>query len=100
MSEPQGAVDAAIETLTAELGCTPSDITVVDVAPVTWPDSSLGCPMPGMMYLQVLTPGYRVRLLHEGKEYLLHTDRGRRAQRCPDGGIMGDGEGADIPPET
>ena len=100
MDDPQAAVDVATATLAHDLGCEPAEITVADVAPVTWPDSSLGCPAPGMMYLQVLTPGYRVRLLHRGQEYLLHTDRGRHALRCPDGGIIGDGEGADIPPET
>jgi hypothetical protein len=27
-----------------------------------WPDSSLGCPKPGVAYLQVITPGYHVLL--------------------------------------
>ena len=31
--------------------------TVVDARAVTWPDSSLGCPEPGMMYTQVLVDG-------------------------------------------
>lgn len=30
---------------------------------VTWPDGSLGCPEPGMMYTQALVPGYRVRIV-------------------------------------
>ncbi len=92
MEEPQAAVTAAVELLAREVGCAPGEIEVVDVTPVTWPDSSLGCPVPGMMYLQVLTPGYRIRLLHGGQEYLMHTDRGKHAMRCADGGIIGDGE--------
>ena len=36
-----------------------------------------------MMYLQVLTPGYRIRLMHAGRQYMLHTDRGRQAVHCP-----------------
>ena len=36
-----------------------------------------------MMYLQVLTPGYRIRLIHAGRQYMLHTDRGRLAVHCP-----------------
>ncbi len=97
MEEPQAAVAAAVEMLAREVGCEPGEIDVADVTPVTWPDSSLGCPAPGMMYLQVLTPGYRIRLRHRGQEYLVHTDRGKHALRCADGGIMGDGEASDYP---
>ena len=78
------AVALAVETLARELGCDPARIAVGDVTPVTWPNSALGCPQPGMMYLQVITPGYRVRLTCDGREYTMHTDQGRRAVRCPD----------------
>ncbi|NOX75997.1 MAG: hypothetical protein GXP17_05160 [Gammaproteobacteria bacterium] len=46
---------------------------------VQWPNSSLGCPRPGMMYTQVLTPGYRVTLMDSftGKEYVVHVGPGR-----------------------
>jgi hypothetical protein len=30
---------------------------------VEWPDGSLGCPKPGVAYLQVITPGYHVVLV-------------------------------------
>lgn len=42
------------------------------VEEVTWPDTSLGCPEPGMVYAQVLTPGYRFRLQSSGKIYQYH----------------------------
>ena len=29
---------------------------------VTWPDGSLGCPMPGRMYTMALVRGYRIRI--------------------------------------
>jgi hypothetical protein len=76
------SIRVAIETLARELGCEVEQIVVVESTPVTWRTSALGCPRPGRMYLQVLTPGYRVRLAHAGREYTLHTDRGRRAIRC------------------
>ena len=76
------AIRVAVETLARELGCQPEHIIVRESTPVTWRTSALGCPRPGMMYLQVLTPGYRVRLVHDGQEYLLHTDQGQRAIRC------------------
>src|SRR3954462_13176941 len=76
------AIRVALETLARELGCDVEQIEVREATPVTWPTSALGCPRHGHMYLQVLTPGYRVRLAHAGREYMLHTDRGRRAIRC------------------
>ena len=86
-AEPQSpAVRLAVETLARELGCPGEQIVVQDVTSVTWRTSALGCPRPDMMYLQVLTPGYRVRLIHGDREYVLHTDRGQRAIRC-DGSV-------------
>lgn len=53
---------------------------------VTWPDSSLGCPEPGKVYLQVLTPGYRFVFQAGSTTYEVHTDeRGRSAVMCKSG---------------
>ena len=90
MEEPREAVAVAVDTLARELGCAPAEITVAEARPVTWPNSALGCPRPGLMYTQVLTPGFQIRLVHGQQEYVLHTDRGHRAVRCPDSGIMHD----------
>jgi hypothetical protein len=35
-----------------------------------------------MLYMQVITPGYRVTLEHNGQRYQVHTDAGQRAVRC------------------
>ncbi len=72
----------AVADLAQLLGIAPPAITVVSVEAVTWPDASLGCPKPGMMYAQVLTPGYRVVLEADGKTYEYHTGRGRVVP-CP-----------------
>ncbi len=77
------ATAVARQTLAAELGCQPEALCVVGVEPVEWPDSALGCPEPGMMYMQVITPGFRVILEQAGQRYVLHTDQGRRAVHCP-----------------
>lgn len=90
MDDPDAAVEIAIATLCRELGCRPAELTVAEVKPVTWPNSALGCPKPGMMYTQVLTPGYQIRLARQAEVYVMHTDRGHRAVRCPDSGIMHD----------
>ncbi len=82
MDAETNAIRLAVETLARDLGCPAGQIVVHEATNVTWRTSALGCPRPGMMYLQVLTPGYRVRLAHDGREYTVHTDRGRRAVRC------------------
>ena len=76
------AIAVARQTLAAELGCRPEALGVVGVEPVEWPDSALGCAQPGMMYMQVITPGFRVTLEQAGQRYVLHTDQGRRAVHC------------------
>jgi hypothetical protein len=45
---------------------------------VEWPDGSLGCPKPGVVYLQVIVPGYHVVLLAGAGSYDYRADaRGR-----------------------
>jgi len=66
---------AAVAYLAAELDLPPDKVTILSSEPVQWSDTSLGCPQPGMMYAQVITPGYHFVLEAEGKEYQVHTDQ-------------------------
>lgn len=59
-----------------------SEVTVVEVQSEEWSDTSLGCPQPGMVYAQVITPGYRVVLEVKGERYEYHTDRGANVVLC------------------
>ena len=59
-----------------QLGIAATTITVRSVEAVDWPDASLACPQPGMMYAQVITPGYRIVLEVDGKSYEYHTGGG------------------------
>lgn len=72
--ELAGVVDAAIADLADRLEVDPSSVAVVVVEEVVWPDASLGCPQPDMMYAQVLTDGTRVLLEVDGIGYSYHTD--------------------------
>ncbi len=65
----------AIADLAQRLGLPESAINVRTVESVEWPDASLGCPRPGMMYAQVVTPGYRIVLEAGGKLYEYHTSQ-------------------------
>ena len=51
------------------------DILLVETMAVEWSDSSLDCPQPGMDYVQVTTPGYRIVLQVNGQSYEYHTNR-------------------------
>jgi hypothetical protein len=66
----------AQEDLAQRLDMSPEDILMVSVQAVDWPDASLGCPEPGMMYAQVITPGFRVVLEAEGQQYHYHSGGG------------------------
>ncbi len=80
--EAEQVVQLAREDLTRRLDLAPEEIQVVSVEAVDWPDTSLGCPQPGMMYAQVITPGFRVVLEAEGQTYEYHTDRSRAVVLC------------------
>ena len=83
---PPGAaqvVQLAKEHLAKDKGLDLAKIRVVKVESVEWGDTSLGCPQPGMMYAQVITPGYRVLLSDGTKDYEYHTDTANRVVPCP-----------------
>lgn len=55
-------VAVAVADLASRLARDESEIEIVDAKLVTWPDGSLGCPQPGMMYTQALVDGSQVIL--------------------------------------
>jgi len=72
----------AVTDLAARLGVDESAITVVSVEEVTWPDGSLGCPEPGMMYSQALEDGTLIVLDVDGTIYEYHGGVGRDPFYC------------------
>jgi hypothetical protein len=66
---PPSVIEAAVADAAARAGVDPGEVTIVSAEAVTFPDGGLGCPEPGMMYTQVLTPGYRVVVEAGGREY-------------------------------
>jgi hypothetical protein len=87
---PAGAeqvIRLAQKDLAQRLSLAPEAIRLVSVEAVEWSDASLGCPQPGMMYAQVITPGFRVTLEAEGERYDYHTDTGRLVVLCGEDGL-------------
>lgn len=67
-------VDRAKRDLAVQQNTNADAVTLVSAEYRDWPDSALGCPRPGMMYAQVITPGYLITLEHDGATYEYHTD--------------------------
>lgn len=67
----------AIDTLSKQLSIKPENINVIHVSVMNWPDSSLGCPKPGVNYLQVVTRGSMVLLQSNKKTYRIHIAKNR-----------------------
>lgn len=80
--EQTAVVELAKKDLAARLKVPESRITLALLEEATWNDSSLGCPQPGFMYMQVITPGYRIMLEVDGTQYEYHSDRGRNVVSC------------------
>lgn len=76
-------VATAVADLAERTGVAPGAIETLEASHVTWPDSSLGCPLPGLMYMQVLTPGTLIRLRADGREYRYHARTGGGPLLCP-----------------
>ena len=80
--EAAAAVDAALQAAAQHLGVSPDQLQVTQVEPHEWPDASLGCPQPGQMYSQVVTPGYLVMITSDGHQLEYHTDMRGRVILC------------------
>lgn len=85
---PDDASDKAVvlarAALNRQLGPAAASATLSSVVETTWPDSSLGCPQPGMMYAPVLVPGHRVVLRVGDASHEVHVGAGQ-AVVCGDG---------------
>jgi hypothetical protein len=68
----QTLVTQAKEDLADQLDVEPDQIELIEAEYVVWPDGSLGCPHPDMMYPQVQQDGVFIRLKVDGQFYNYH----------------------------
>lgn len=66
-------VPALVERLADELDVPSDGVAVVTDETVVWPDGSLGCPEPEMVYTMATVPGRLVVLESGGLEYTYHS---------------------------
>ncbi len=72
---PQGLLDSILKDLTERSSVSIDKISVIQAQEIIWPDGSLGCPQPGMMYTQAIVDGYRVILQVGEKQYDYHASK-------------------------
>ena len=75
-------VTQAKEDLAERLGIPITEIELLSFELVVWPDASLGCPQPGMAYLQVQQDGALIRLSAEEQVYDYHSGGNRGLFLC------------------
>ncbi len=77
------AAGSAAADLALRLSVSPTEISVQSGEQVDWPNSALGCAEPELRYLQVIIPGWRLTLGHQGVTYEYHADLdGERVVTC------------------
>jgi len=69
----QNLINKAVADLAQRLSIPVTQIKLMEAREIIWPDASLGCPQPGIVYAQVPVNGLLIRL-GVGKEmYFYHT---------------------------
>ena len=67
-------IERAKADLAQRLSIPASQIKTIETKEVFWPDASLGCPQPGIVYAQIPTPGYLIMLAYSGNEFEYHVN--------------------------
>jgi hypothetical protein len=75
-------VEQARQDLAERLNVQVEEIDFLDFELVVWPDGSLGCPKPGIAYIQVQREGYKILLGFAGREYAYHGGGSRPPFLC------------------
>ncbi len=78
----EGLIEKAKEDLAHRLSISLDQISLVEATGVVWPDSSMGCPQPGMLYKQVPEDGTLIILRVEGITYEYHNGGNRGLFLC------------------
>jgi len=85
-SSPSSGMESLIEKAKADLAqrlsISANQIDLIEAKAVTWPDASLGCPQPGMSYIQVPQDGALIVLQAVGSTYEYHNGGSRGLFLC------------------
>ena len=79
---PRAVRSAVVADAARRFKVAESAVVLVRAEKVTWPDGSLGCPQPGLMYTQMLVAGFRIVAKTGEGELLYHTDSRGNVVSC------------------
>jgi len=65
-------VDMSINELSRQKKINKDRIAIKEVTKRDWGNSSLGCPKPGKIYSEMITPGYSIVLTLDNSDYFFH----------------------------
>src|SRR5258706_4703684 len=80
--QKEDSASAQARQLLRERGIAEPGLQLVSREPVSWSDSSLGCPMPRIQYTEAQVSGQRLRFANATHSYEVHV-AGPRAVLCP-----------------
>jgi hypothetical protein len=87
-SSSPGAIDlsaSVVDPVVAEIsrisGVPVAEVTIISAEAVIFPDGSLGCPVPGMAYTQMMTDGYTI-VADAGETTYDYRGTGSSFRRC------------------
>ena len=72
-------VRAVHQALARQLGAREDTLRLQSAVWQEWPDGAIGCPQEGMVYPQVITPGFLLTFSDGTRTYEVHTDEGGRS---------------------
>ena len=78
----QTQIELAKSDLSRRLDISVDEIKVLEARAVVWPDASLGCPQPGMVYVQAVQEGWLIRLQGGGEMYFYHSGGDEKPFLC------------------
>lgn len=81
---PDAVMTSVMSTLQENAGITAdaTEVNLIRAEAVVWPDGSLGCPEPGVMYTQALVEGYWVVMEIDGETYDFRINDNGFAKLC------------------
>lgn len=82
---PEQLLSGVLADAAERAGTEPGSVVVVSGEAVDWADGSLGCPAPGIDYIQVITPGYRVVVDAGGTSLEYHLNQRGDFKQCTGG---------------
>lgn len=82
---PQEIMGELLAEVASQTGVEVGELTIERAQQVTWPDGSLGCPEPDMMYTQALVPGYWVVIKAGDETFDFRMSETGVPRLCPEG---------------